>query len=155
MIVITRFIFAHGASWTCIISTIRTFLLAVDAGISWSTLASVSLREIYASSPIITGLRRTFVDINFAASSREASGTEALNSMTYTINNQYLEDVVLLTLQFTHWYAKTSMLTSIFGALNWLTLIPTGCTGPFSFHISGTFVASDLSRKGLIEISWA
>lgn len=83
VIVISRFIFAHGACRTSLVPAVRLFFLTVNSGISWGTLASVSLRQVYASCAVITRLRWTFVDVNFTAASRETSGAEALNSMTW------------------------------------------------------------------------
>jgi hypothetical protein len=92
-------VFAHGTSGTGVVAAVGLFFLAVDAGVSWSALALVALRQIFAHAVVVARLRCALVDVGFAASSSESSWAEALNAVS-------------------HGHAKTTVLTSVFTASN-------------------------------------
>lgn len=134
VIIQTRFILAHGSFWTSIVSAIGSFFLAINSAVTRRTLTSISLRQIDASSSVVTWLRSAFIYINFATSSGETSRTETLHSVS-------------------HWYAKTSVLTCTFSTLNRFTFFPSTCSGSFGFHIRRTLLTRRLARLSLIKVS--
>jgi len=103
VIIKSRLILAHGSFRTRVVCTIRFLFLAIDARIAVGALAPIALWQIYTSSTVVARLRCALIDINFAASSREASWTIAM----YTVS---------------HWHAETAVLTHVIGALDRLAL---------------------------------
>jgi len=130
------FRFAHGLFWASLISAIALLILTVDSGVSAWADASVALRLIQASGPVVTWLTLAFVNIRLAKGPRESCRTEAHCSMT-------LRD------------AETAILTEIIRALDWATLLlgrgswfPGGC-------LAGTFNTFRHTFLCLVETSRA
>jgi len=104
VIIKSRLIFAHGSFRTRVVCTIRFLFLAIDARIAVGALTPIALWQIYTSGTVVARLRCALIDINLATSSREASRTIAM----YTVS---------------HWHAETAVLTHAIGALDRLALL--------------------------------
>lgn len=126
-------ILAHSPLWTRVIGAIGLFFLAIDARVSISTLTPVTLRQIYTSSSIVTGLGGTFVDIDFTSPSREASWAKTLNTMP-------------------HGHAKTTVLAHTVGALHRFALFSSNRAWTIRIHVGRAFDASGSSVLRLEEV---
>jgi len=109
--------------------------LAIESGVSILALALVSLGQVQACAAVEAGLGGALIDVNLAAASREAGGTEAL-------------DVV------SHWDAEASVLAGAFSACSQSALLATSGTGVLSLHVGRTLETAHLSSLRLVEVAW-
>ena len=133
VIVESRFVLAHCTLRASVVRAVGLFFLTVDTGIAVCALATIALRKIDASRPVVTRLRGAFVDVDFATSSGESGGTETLNFVA-------------------HLDTQSTVLTSAFGALDRFAFFVADRAGTVGVHFCWTFHAGGCTVLGLEEI---
>lgn len=117
-----RLVLAHRPLRARVVRTVRLLLLTVDPGIPVGALAPVTLRQIYASGPVVTRLGSTLVDVDLATSAGETGGAEALDTVA-------------------HRHAQATVLAHAVGTLHRLALFSTDRAWTIGVHVRRTLDA--------------
>lgn len=136
VVLVSRFVLAHGTSGAGVALAIGLLLLTIHARVSQGTLAPVALRQVRARSTVITGRRSALINVDLTATAREASGTEALHIVS-------------------NGNAESSVLTGVLLAGDRFAFLTSSSASVVSLHVCGALHARVHSWGVLEEVQWA